>query len=103
MLYLVWPRIATRRLLLIRILAVTGTMAIAARLRLPVLARRAHFAPGFQPSQVELRDGSLRLCANAPHVKTLVDAPARDGREIGQIYVRVVLLGIVVGDGSRWR
>jgi len=70
-LYFVRPRIAAFRLLRIRILAIGGIIIIAARLRLPVLARRACFAPRFLPRWIELRNASTRFCALTSHVETL--------------------------------
>jgi hypothetical protein len=50
-------------------------MAIATRLRLPELARRAHYAPRFQPPPIKLRNASTCLCSLVQHVETLGDEP----------------------------
>jgi hypothetical protein len=68
MLNLVRSRVAAYRLLRIRILTIAVAMTIAERFWLPVLAHGAHFAPRFQPHEIELCNASARLRTLASHV-----------------------------------
>ena len=82
------PRLARRVLLLLLTTALFGIAQLGLVIRL---------ASRFETRGVELGNAAGCLGAHAPHVKTLGDAPARCGREVGRDSASVIFV-IFVAD-----
>jgi hypothetical protein len=80
---LIRPRLARRVLLLLLTAALFGIVPLGLVTRL---------ASRFETRGVELRHAAFCLGAHAPHVKTLGDAPARCGREVGRDSASVIFV-----------